>query len=226
MAYDKRIICLANSRKTSGRCVAGKEIKSGAVQGWVRPVSVRSTGEVSEEERRYKDGTDPKLLDVIDIRMSVAKPHGFQTENHVIDPEQDWTFVRKASAAELAAAVDTVKGPLWDNQSCSYNGEFDRVEEAAAIKHGNSLKLIKVNDLRINVGVEGAEFNNAKRKVRGSFSLNGAKYLLSVTDPLIERQYLRGGDGQFSVGPATLCISLGEPYQGYAYKLIAGVILP
>ena len=29
MATVKRIVCLANSRKLSGRCVAGKELSSG-----------------------------------------------------------------------------------------------------------------------------------------------------------------------------------------------------
>lgn len=46
---------------------------------------------------------------------------------------------------------------------------------------------------------------------------------LAVTDPVIERQYLLGQDGEFDVGSAILCISLGEPYGEYAYKLIAGV---
>ena len=225
-SYPKRIICLANSRKISGRCVAGKEIADSRIQGWIRPVSVRATGELSEEERRYEDGTDPKLLDVIDIWMREPKPHGFQTENHVIDDNLYWALVRKATPAELAASVDAAGGPLWDNQSSSYNGQHDRVEETAAIRHGNSLRLIHVNDLALSVGVEGAEFGNAKRKVRGRFSLHGAHYLLSVTDPLIERRFFLGANGQYEIGPATLCISLGDPYQGYAYKLIAGVILP
>ncbi len=82
-----------------------------------------------------------------------------------------------------------------------------------------------MKDLKIVVAVEGAEFGNAKRKVRGHFTLNGAQYLLSVTDPVVERQYLAGGNGEFNVGTAILCVSLGEPYQGYAYKLIAGVFV-
>jgi hypothetical protein len=150
-SYVLRIVCLANSRKTSGRCIAGKEITSGAIGQWIRPVSDRPTGELSEAERRFQDGTDPKLLDVLDILMIEPRSHGYQTENHVIDPEVYWTLVRRATSAELAAAVDVVRGPLWDNQSSSYNGEHDRVEEAAAVRHGNSLKLVNVDDLTISV---------------------------------------------------------------------------
>ena len=66
----------------------------------------------------------------------------------------------------------------------------------------------------------------AKRKLRGDFSLNGHRYRLSITDPLLERAYFKGPDGEFEIGEAALSISLGEPYQGFTYKLIAGMILP
>lgn len=225
-SYAKRLVCLANSRKISGRCIAGREIADGVVGGWIRPVSSRPTGEVSEEERRYQDGSDPKLLDVIDIWMKEPKPHGFQTENHLIDDEVYWTLVRRATSKELLASVETVTGPLWDDQSSSYNGENDRVAEATAIALGTSLKLIEVAEVTLSVGIEGAAFGNAKRKVRGRFSMNGQTYLLGVTDPLIERQYFQKEDGNYSIGKATLCVSLGDTFHGYAYKLIAGVILP
>lgn len=223
--YTKTIICLANSRKITGRCVAGKEFAGGKIGGWIRPVSGRPAGELSEEERRFENGQDPKLLDVINIPMVESRPHGFQTENHVIDDGYYWAKERDAGWDDLNAALDKVSGPLWDNSSSSYNGMNDRVEEAAANKLGNSLRLVEVNDLKIIVAVEGAEFGNAKRKVRGRFTLNGVQYWLSVTDPVVERKYLAGADGEFKVGHAILCISLGEPYGGYAYKLIAGVFL-
>jgi len=85
-------------------------------------------------------------------------------------------------------------------------------------------------DLKIEVLIEGAAFGNPGRKVRGEFSLNGVRYRLAVTDPIVESKYLAGNDGTYDVGNAILCISLGEPYKGYAkgyaYKLIAGVIVP
>src|SRR5687767_486764 len=113
MKYKKTIICLANSRKLSGRCIAGKEIISGKVSSWVRPISNRLTGELSEEDRRYPDGQDAKMLDIIEIPMIEAKPHSYQSENHLIDAEYHWEKVRHATLAEVRSAIDVVKGPLW-----------------------------------------------------------------------------------------------------------------
>lgn len=221
-SYMKRIICLANSRKISGRCVAGKEIGVEGVGHWVRPVSHRPNGEVSLDERRYENGSDVTLLDVVDIPMKQAHPHAIQPENHLIDDEYYWRRVRSATDDELIAALDQVTGPLWDNASSSYNGLKDRVDDNVALKQGKSLKLIVVEDLVLSVSVEGAEFGNGKRRVRGRFTLNGHQYLLSVTDPKVERERLAQPDGQTEIGRAILCVSLGDRLRGIATSSLQG----
>jgi hypothetical protein len=228
--YDKTIICLANSRKISGRCIAGKIIEGQDRGNWLRPISGRPTGELSEEDRRYKDGTTPKLGDIISIPLRSPQQHAFQPENHLIDDRYYWELNRIANWSEIRSCVDNVRGTLWDNSSSGYNGIHDRIIETEAAnvvkKYSSSLKLIEVTDFVVQISVEGAQFDNAKRKVRGRFSCAGHNYLLAITDPIIERQYLSQNDGTYNVGNSILCISIGEPFHGYVYKLIAAIFVP
>ena len=108
----KRIVCLANSRKINGRCVAGIEIADGQRLGWIRPVSAREHQEVSEYERQYQNGADPRVLDIMDVPLLKAQPHECQQENWLLDPEQYWVKIGSAAWDELGRLADPV-GPLW-----------------------------------------------------------------------------------------------------------------
>lgn len=102
MAIVKRIVCLANSRKLQGRCVAGIELVGGERRGWIRPVSAREHEEVSEYERQYPDGSDPRPLDIIDVPLLEPRARGYQQENWLIDPDSYWERIGKASWRDLA----------------------------------------------------------------------------------------------------------------------------
>lgn len=222
--YTKRILCLANSRKISGRCIAGLEIANGAAAEWIRPVSRRENSELSERDRNFDNGRDPQVLDVIDVPMLGRKDHNFQIENHLIDDGYYFQFVARATFEQVNELVDRTGRSLWSNISSSYSGTRDRISEDSINPKDGSLRLIQVNDLEVTTSIEGAAFNNAKRKVRGLFTFNGLQYCLSVTDPIVEREGLARNNGTYHIGNAILCISLGEIYQGYTYKLIASVI--
>ena len=227
--YSRTIICLANSRKMSGRCVAGRTVRTNNFGEWIRPVSARPDKELSAYDRHY-DGRaqlEPALLDVIQIEFLGQDAHQFQPENHLIDDKIYWRFSRRATFAEAVRAVDPPQANLWGlSLDSSYHGEFDRVLLNDAPSFNCSLRLVKVDDLRIRVCAESANFGDMKKRFRGYFSHFGHQYALTITDPIIGDQYLTRPKGLYSVGTALLCVSLGEPYKGYAYKLIAGVILP
>lgn len=226
--YTKTILCLANSRKLGGRCVAGREIGENGVGQWIRPVSNHGHGEVSEADRRFENGVDPMVLDIVEIPMLRPKPHLHQSENHLIDQRQHWRLIRKATPDETRAALQNDAGPLWSNTSQTKYGLRDRVDPNAYRRSGGSLRLISVEDLEVQVTTEGAQFNNPKRKVRGQFTFGGIFYRLSLTDPVIERKVLPSDDKRYRVGRAFLCVSLGDVNErdGLAYKLIAAVIKP
>lgn len=223
MKYIKTIVCFANSRKTAGRCIAGKEWQDGKAGDWVRPVSVRPTHEVSEEERRYEDGRDPHLLDILHVPCDSHHPLPHQCENHVIDPGYYWAKQGKLSWEDIQDWLDN-PNTLWGLGQGSYAGLNNRV--AIAQEDGRSLYLISVERLRLLVGRKAPEYPDSKRAVRGEFIYRGANYRMDVTDPVVERNYLSQADGQYEILHPVLCISLGDPYQGYFYKLIAAVLYP
>jgi hypothetical protein len=223
----KRIVCLANSKKLSGRCVAGREVGSGG-GNWIRPVSARPSEEVSENERQYEDGSDPRVLDIIEIPLVRAAPHACQTENWLIDPERYWRRIRRIGWDELQNFVETPT-TLWVNGESTYRGENDELLQAVADAQTRSLYLIGVEQIELRVFAPSAAFGNPKRRVQTSFTFRGAGYSLWVTDPVVERDYLARPDGRYRLGACCLTISLGEPFrksdgQSCRYKLVAAII--
>ncbi len=219
----KHFICLANSRKLHGRCAAGIELGHGTRGSWIRPVSSREHQEVSEIERQYMDGSDPQLLDTLAVAFLRHEPRDFQTENWLIDPERYWLKTGRLSKEALAEF--TVSEPtLWINGHHSHSGLNDKVPLAEAVALRTSLRLVAVRALRLVVGSPGAAFGNPKRRVQGRFALADLPYACRVTDPTYERDYLAQPDGEYSVGPCYLTVSLGEPLEGNCFKLIAAII--
>jgi hypothetical protein len=220
----KRIVCLANSRKHSGRCIAGKEVLARGFGDWIRPVSARQSAEVSEEERRYRNGTSPQVMDIIDIPVLAAAPHLYQVENFVIDAEYYWTKEGELLWADVSPLLDR-PASLWSNGDSTYHGANDRVRLEIAAKYDYSLVLIRPDALAVTVVTEGTEFSNPRRRVRAAFQYRGVHYGLIVTDPVAERAFLAKEDGEYSLADAHLCISLGETHtDGFCYKLVATVI--
>ena len=145
----KRIGCLANTRKLSGRCIAGRELVAECIAGpWIRPVSERHAQEVSEYERQYEDGSDPRMLDIIDTPTKEPKPEGWQTENWISDSKHYWSKVGRYSQCGLSSLVDLIV-PLWCDENSTYSGENDRSEAYKPIQYPTSLRLIRVADLEL-----------------------------------------------------------------------------
>lgn len=224
MSEIKRLICLANSRKLSGRCVAGKELLARRKIGkWIRPVSDRETQEVSEYDRQYENGSDPKVLDIIDVPMRKRNPDGYQSENWLIEDTEYWEKCGSWPTTELRKLVDHVES-LWINGYSTVQGENDRIPVNLSDELVDSLFFLHVDQLDLKVFAPGEAFGNSKRRVQGKFVSRGESYAFWVTDPVYEKKYLRMSDGTYSLGMCFLTVSLGEPYRGSIYKLIAAII--
>ncbi len=223
------ILCLANSRRHGGHCIAGKVFHENAEGGsfgkWIRPVSARKKRELSPAEIRYDDGKMPKLLDFIEIPLAKYMPDGHQTENYLINTEKPWHKVGSASWSQAKTAVDALpRKMLWVNQESSAEsvGKRDLVRGSSLRKITDSLYLIHPDSLKI-----GFTYNSLGRKqIRGMFQLHGKEYSLVVTDLIMKKKDYPKEDGPYSIQDALLCVSLAMPYIDDAYKLIAGVITP
>lgn len=223
MPDTRRIVCLANSRKPSGRCVAGLEIAGSDRLGWIRPVSSRPHQEVSEYERQYEDGSDPAVLDTIDVPLIRHVPDAFQQENWLLDPGYYWQKVGVISWRDLLSLPDPVE-PLWVDGHSTYHGRNDKIPEHIAAALGSSLRLIHVTSVQLRVFAPGAAFDNPKRRVQARFNHASARYALWVTDPRYERRFLAQPDGTYGLGECFMTISLGEAFDGATYKLGAAII--
>ena len=198
------IIVLANSVKHGQHCVAGKCVRTG---NWIRPVSNVDGAELSHEQTKYKNpygtfGVRPLQKIRMGLSQHVPLPH--QPENYLIDGNL-WQQNYSIGEADLTALLET-PDTLW--------GQGNRVQHnlitMGILCVEQSLYLVQVDNLNL--------YTNGDDKRRASFEYNGNQYDLAVTDPkfgeiLREKRELKG----------ILCVSLGEEYQGYCYKIVATI---
>lgn len=209
--------------------MAGKSMATEDYGHWIRPVSVRPTAEIALDERRFQDGTEPQLLDIITVPMMAPLPRGHQTENHMIDADEYWAKTGSTGWHELANLVDSPHD-LWGRESSSTAGLLDRTTPATATTFVNSLWLIKPTKLTIRVVTPGAAFGNNKRRVRASFQYNRVCYDFSVTDLVVEQAFLAGQNGEYPIDQdAYLTVSIGQAHTDphgnrFCYKFVAAII--
>jgi len=224
VAYIKRIVCLANSIKTGGTCVAGREVVSGRYGQWIRPVSARPAAEVSPSESRYNDQSTPKVLDIIDVPVLKPAPQHHQTENHVIDTTRRWVKVDELPWTGLAQLCEQ-PASLWINSYRTRQGIFNCISQEEAATLHNSLALIQPGGFAIRVGH--STWNGKSWKTyRGRFTYNGTSYVLVVTDPIVRKVFAHKAEGDYPVRDVYICVSLTEPapQDGRCHKLVAAVM--
>jgi hypothetical protein len=205
-----------------GRCLAGRKWTGKKAGDWVRPVSAREHEEVSEYERQYEDGSDPRLLDIIKIPLLEARPKLYQRENWLLDPENYWEKIGNFPKSSLPTLVQE-PGILWLNGYSTQHGLHDKIPVDRAGELDSSLRFIR-SIVKIKVFAPSRDYGDYKRKILASFDWGGVQYKMKVTDPGVERQYLALADGEHNLGERFMTLSLGEPFQGNIYKLIAAII--
>lgn len=218
------IICLANSRKLGGRCIAGLKTDGG---GWVRPVSADQGGALPPHQCRVDDGTEVRTLDVIRLDLSRPLPQPYQPENWLVSNTMPWHLISRPAPESL---IQIMRSNLVSGH-CLLGNTIDRVPAASfsGTSAPSSLALVIPENpyLRVTKDV------NNRKQVRAIFEVSRTYYDLVVTDPVWERKLSNRPDGDYPLTAAglkpddrvLLTVSLGEPFNGYCYKLVAAIIV-
>jgi len=217
------MVCLANSRKIGGRCVAGIRTDGG---GWLRPIGDRKDGTLFPSEADLDDGTEAGVLDVVVVDVAEPRPSSYQPENWLLGPTQ-WRLMDRPARGKV---LERLREHLVHGTALLGNTS-DRIAASTFDSSPNesSLALIRPEEVR---WIHTTNWRG-RPSARVRFKLSGADYDLSLTDPIWEDKVKAKPEGTYSssdLGISSeqdlmLTVSLGEPLNGICYKFVAGVVL-
>jgi hypothetical protein len=201
----KQIIILANSRKLSGRCVAGKDHEG----QWIRITKGGHEPIPVSEAINYPIGS---VIEVSGLVNTPSRTYNFHTENSIYNRTRYIGNFRRDLIDRFLDHPDDIFG----------EGRVLDEEEAQELDY--SLLFVEVQNLRLyyrNYGQYGY-------KLRGDFEYNGITYTdISVTDSDTEARFANHRyPYSETYDRAYITISLGEIFNGGSYKLISGIIIP
>jgi hypothetical protein len=219
----KLFVCLANSRKYSGRCIAGVELcrrPDGFLKmvetpahhpSWIRPVSQSEFGELSADCVRHI-----RLGDLIEVDVE-NKPitHGYQCENVYFDAKSLQII------EHLDLTHDRLKRLSVQENSLLFGCRGGSVPVDNIVDVENSLQFIKVEKATLRWRDE----PGMRPQERLVFQYNNVGYDLPLTDIEFVEKYLKNNTILEKANDVFLTVSLSLPHDGRLYKLAAGVFL-
>ena len=209
------MLCLANSWKPGGRCVAG--LSSDGT--WIRPVSTPESGALANAQLMLAElGRSVEPLDVVAVPLERPVPLASQPENWLI-PDAPWRHLR---SVEVADVWDLLEQSEYC-ESVLFGTHYDAVNSLEIPEDGikDSLALVKVQ----HPTFYSRERWGRRPQVRARFEYAQVEYDLSV--PFAHDL---GSDepGCRSASNWWFTVSLGEEYPNgnylWHYKLIAGAL--
>lgn len=219
--HNTTFVCLANSRKHNGRCLAGKVFHKGTFSQWIRPVTSHPSEELQANEHRLQTGQDVALLDLLGVKLIEPKGKLHQQENWLMDVSVPLQKLGTLSVEEVPALVESPSS-LWGMGFSSKNALNDFVPSSEIQKFDYSLLFIEVTKLTVQVTEE--TYPYTRRVMSGIFVYKEHSYKLKITDPVFVGSFMNRPLGDYEIEKAFLTISLGENFKDNYYKLIAGII--
>jgi len=202
---SKKIVILANSRKLSGRCVAGKD----EYGTWIRLTKNNDGPIPSMEARNYY------MLKIVEAEGLINNPStrfNYHTENST------YTTARPTGNLDLSLLDRLIDKPI------NIFGIGNYVNEVEAQELNESLIFVKVSKFTIYLKSSG-QYGD---KLRADFTYNKKKYTdMAVTDSISEEKFKdKRSPYKETYANAYITVSLGVLFNSCAYKLVSGIIIP
>ena len=218
---DTYFICLANSYKRGGRCIAGIEIdidsnnhwkvkrNADGSPKWIRPISQTTEyGEIPEGEACHFP-----LLSVVRITDVVPSPNMSHSED--VYYKQMYALGRVPLHSQvLSELTDDIHPLLFYNTDYSISIE--------TYENGD-YSLMMVHPEGISFHLDPSK-NRAKYFM--TFKYNEVVYDFKVTDPYFYQYIEQHPDAIEKLSDVYVTLSLGLEYESRHHKLIAAMIIP
>jgi hypothetical protein len=212
-----RVVCLANSFKEGGRCLAGIVIDANnnpvfenGRRKWIRPVCNTAHGEIHTDLVSHIN-----LLDIIEIEITGQAKKGYQSENV-------WFDEKSIKVAGTFPKEHLNK--FCEDRPTLFGNRGKAVSEENIGNLTYSLLFAKTN--QFEVIAKTYEDTPDKKQVRLVFTYNSSQYDFPITDPDFLKKYRAKPDFINGVKEIFLTTSLGISWQNWYYKLVAGIIFP
>lgn len=209
-----KILCLANSYKEGGRCVAGilldnnnAPILKNNKAVWIRPVCKADHGQVPNS---LCEKIIP--LDIIEINGANNVGDGYQSENTSFD-ENEILSIGKANRNILKN--------LYSGTNLIFGNRGKALPEETIKTLDHSLILVNLTEFKI---VEKKYEDREYPQVRLNFSYNNNSYDLPITDPIFLDNYNNNKTILNTKNDIDVVLSLGIPFKDWYYKLVATII--
>ena len=218
---DKYFICLANSYKRGGRCIAGVEIISDNSGGWkpvrndddrprwIRPIAKTTYGEIPNF---VAEGIE--LLSVVKLKDVAPCPEQAHVENVYYSHMEQCDHNISLEPSILNQLIDSKHQSIFHNRGRAVSAEM--------------LMGINYSLMLIHPDKAGAyrDENREKSKNRMKFTYYGVEYDFPITDPYFLEEFKREPERYGDIPDVYLALSLGLEFEGWHHKLVAGVIIP
>lgn len=214
---ETRFVCLGNSVKQGGRCLAGMQldVNNDPILEFGKPKWIRPTCNTLHGEVPNQIALPFKLLDILEINDTLPRPQKYQSENVLFNIN---------SIKKIGIFDKRRLNSLCEDRRYIFKTRYPSLSEEVIRELNYSLMLVKPTQFGV---IEKIYEDRMAPQHRMLFTYNNFNYDFSITDPVFLRYYEANPEFVEGVKDVVLSLSVSVkfPPTNRYYKLVAGVIV-